>query len=125
MRRRDVGAILMALAASMLNSPVALHASTTIERQVMAEGGRRATGGGRILVGTVGQASVGMSAGPARMLCAGFWCLAPGAVVSVEDPQLSTELEFAAPAPNPAAAVVRFEISLPRPGQVDLEVFDA
>jgi hypothetical protein len=124
MNGRDAGMLLMVVAALMLERPAGVHAITRIERSVIAEGGRRAAGGGRILVGTVGQATIGMSAGSARMLNAGFWCSAPGAVTSVQDSEPSMKLAFAAPAPNPAADVVRFSVSLPLRGEVDLAVYD-
>ena len=125
MRVRGTGVSLLLLAASMIGFPTAARASSTIERRVVGAGGGRATGGGRMLVGTVGQASIGMSAGSSNSLCAGFWCSGRGAAVSVEDPGLPIFPVFDGPAPNPTAEAARFAITLPGSRQVELAVFDA
>lgn len=119
------GAFFLLLVASLLVSPSAARASSTIKRSAVGNGGGLATGGGRMLVGTVGQASIGTSAGSGRILCAGFWCSGVGASVSVEGADLPTEFAFAGPAPNPAKGAVRLAITVPEASQVDLTVFDA
>jgi hypothetical protein len=113
------------LVSSLFVSPFTSLASSTVERNVLGTGGARATGGGYMLVGTVGQATIGTSAGPGRFLRAGFWCSGVGASVSVENPDLPIELAFASPAPNPAGGAVRLAIALPVARHVELIVFDA
>jgi len=125
MRSLRAGACVLLLVALVLAPTSGARASTTIRRGVLGNGGRLATGGGRMLVGTVGQASIGMNAGSGRNLCAGFWCSGISAFVSVENPDAPAELAFAGPVPNPAEGAVRLAIALPGPSRVGLAVFDA
>lgn len=94
--------------------------------------GEGAASAGRRLFGTAGQPVVGASAGAARELCHGFWCVGGAQVVSVEDPapsgpgapRIPNALAFGAPRPNPARDAARFAVDLPRAARVELAILD-
>lgn len=98
--------------------------------RVVASGGGTMSGGGIVLHGTVGQAAVGVSSGPANRLCHGFWCFGGSRVVSVDPPggigdgSLPKEIAFGLPSPNPGRGDVSFALALPAEARVKLAVFD-
>ena len=94
---------------------------------IVGNGGNTMSGSNRRLTGTVGQPAVGMSAGPTRIVCWGFWCAGGVRVVGVEDPvagDLPTRLELGPAVPNPARGAVAFTLALPRETSVRLTVYD-
>jgi hypothetical protein len=100
---------------------------------VLANGGNRCFGGGKILTGTVGQTAVGVSGSATRIVCSGFWCFGGSRVVAVDDGggpggdtgrALPKELSFSPPAPNPTHGDSRFTLALPRAARVSLTVYD-
>lgn len=95
---------------------------------VVASGGATLSGGGLVLHGTVGQPVVGVSGGPANILCHGFWCFGGSRVVAVDPPggggALPKEIAFGLPSPSPSRGDVSFALALPAESQVRLAVFD-
>ena len=111
MTRKRLGVLSSALGAigviALLASPadaMLLKGGVLGNGAMPAEG---ATGGGRILYGTVGQAAVGASGNSVWILCHGYWCFGGVRVISVDDPpeivNLPTVLAFGLPMPNPAS----------------------
>jgi hypothetical protein len=105
-----------------------------ISGNVIANGGTPGpgiTGVSNKVFGTAGQAAVGVSNGPAYILCHGFWCFGGSRVVAV-DPgppgippaSLPVKLEFGPPVPNPARGEASFTLALPKAAEVRFEVFD-
>jgi hypothetical protein len=62
----------------LLNSAVLASATPGIDWWVIGAGGGSASDGMYALNGTLGQATVGISADDPYRLCAGFWCMAWG-----------------------------------------------
>ena len=96
---------------------------------VVASGGGTMSGGGLVLHGTVGQPAVGVSGGPANILCHGFWCFGGSRVVAVDPPggggvTLPKEIAFGLPSPSPSRGDVSFALALPAESRVKLAVFD-
>ncbi len=108
--------------------PSMASAQFALRGSVVANGATAAAGGNRKLLGTVGQAAVGISSGTNRMVCHGFWCFGGSRVVSVDDlPPAQTfpeHLAFGRGFPNPSREGVRFAVDLPQAGFVDLRVID-
>lgn len=121
MRVRVLVVACLALSAGVASAHPAGH--------VVASGGGTASGGGFVLHGTVGQAAVGLSGGPANRLCHGFWCFGGSRVVSVDPPggagpDLPAEIAFGLPSPSPSRGAVSFALALPAAARVRLTVFD-
>ena len=121
MRRLLVPVAMLALSVSV--------ASAHPAGGVVASGGGTMAGGGLVLHGTVGQAAVGLSGGPANTLCHGYWCFGGSRVVAVDPPggtggDLPREIAFGLPSPSPSRGDVSFALALPAEAQVKLAVFD-
>ena len=107
-------------------------AAVLIRGYVVANGGTPSTvssAAGKVLLGTAGQAAVGVSSGATRKLCHGFWCFGGSRVVSVDDhgpsgAGLPDRLDFGPPSPNPSRAQARMVVALPAAAQVDLALYD-
>lgn len=87
------------------------------------------TGGGRMLLGTVGQPVVGASTGRVLRLCHGFWCTGGMTVVSVDQPThddrpLPTVIDLGHAVPNPTRASASFVLALPRTSVATIRVYD-
>lgn len=93
---------------------------------VLGNGGSRTAGGVRVLMGTAGQAAVGVSSGTRYRLHHGFWWTAGitgvGVTESLAAPAAHPHLGM--PVPNPAAESVTFSLSLPAAADVHLTIYD-
>jgi len=102
--------------------------ATRLPREVVGGGATAASGGGKRLSGTVGQAVIGSAAGSGERLLQGFWPVSGAIVVAVDPPgdapHLPSSIRFGAAAPNPTRGEVRFALSLPSEAQVELLVMD-
>ncbi len=96
---------------------------------VVSNGAHDASGSGRQLHATVGQAAIGRSTDGTRVTWHGYWSAGGSRVLSVDDGTTDAtkpvEFEFGRPWPNPARAAVAFDLALPEAGAVGLDVFDA
>ncbi|MGH7726030.1 MAG: FlgD immunoglobulin-like domain containing protein [Candidatus Eiseniibacteriota bacterium] len=127
--RRIVVSLLSAAGAIALLSTLA--GATLLKGSVLGNGAmpaEGATGGGRILYGTVGQAAVGASGSSVWILCHGYWCFGGVRVISVDGPpelvNVPKALAFGLPMPNPAPRGVSFSLALPEAATVDLAIYD-
>ncbi len=92
---------------------------------VVANGGLTASGSGRVLNGTLGQAVVGTSLGPGHVLAHGYWTVVAAPTTGVDPvPVPPRELRITPPQPNPARGAVRFGVNLPGASRVGVAVFD-
>jgi hypothetical protein len=113
-----------ALLALCVLGPDALAQS--LDRGLLGNGGRVSTGGGQMVIGTIGQPAVGGSTGTDNVVCHGWWCVERGTLVAVQDPALPapqvTTLDH--PRPNPARGSVVLAFALARAGRVEISVHD-
>ncbi len=95
----------------------------------VSNGAHDASGSGRQVHATVGQAVIGRSDGSARTAWHGYWSAGGARTLAVDDgtPGDAPALAFAfgRPWPNPARAAVAFELALPEAADIGLDVFDA
>jgi len=119
---RVLGMLLVAVGALV---HAAVQANANVPRSVAGNGGTVATGTGRMLKGTVGQAALGRGLGVGRTLQSGFWHTKMLATVGVEPDAIPLTLSFLAPQPNPTTGGVRLSVVLPSAARVRLDVFDA
>jgi hypothetical protein len=97
-------------------------------RGVPGNGGQPVSNGGVVLQGTVGQGAVGRSAGSGLQLGHGFWGDAASQAVGVTPPpgtEAPRGITLGPARPSPARGAVRFALSLPAAGLVELAVYDA
>lgn len=115
-----VGALLLWCAAG------SAAAQVTIRTSVLANGGQSASGSMHGLQGTVGQAAIGFSAGPARRHGAGFWYRGHGYVSAVgPDLPVAAITPFLGPGcPNPFNPRTTIAFATAAAGRVTLRVFD-
>jgi hypothetical protein len=100
----------------------------TLPRSVIGCGGAVTGGPDYSVVGTVGQALVGLSVGavdPELRECSGWWCGEFGTVVAVPMPEREAPrvTRLAPPAPNPGSGPVRLAYDLARDGRVEIDVY--
>ncbi len=114
-----------------LLAPAGAGAVDKLRGNVFSNGGTPVgglTGTGKVLNGAAGQAAVGRSAGSNKDLCHGFWCFGGVQIVGVEDGPGGTHapavLEFGLPSPNPMRDRMRVSLSLPKAGDVRVDVYD-
>lgn len=104
--------------------------ATRLPREVVGGGATVASGSGKRLSGTVGQAVIGPAAGSGsgERLLQGFWPVSGAIVVAVDPPggipHLPSSVRFGAATPNPSSGDVRFALSLPSESHVELLVTD-
>jgi hypothetical protein len=125
--------MLVAVAAAVGLAAVAAPAGAVTYSQsgyVIGDGGTPAAGGAYKLLGTAGQAAVGVSQLKSAVLCHGFWCFGGVRTVAVElpdpnvPPALPTQLVFSAPMPNPTVGTASFTLALPKEADVRFAVYD-
>jgi len=126
-----IGAILVAGVLVCLLAPARAGAVDKLRGNLISNGGTPVgglTGTGKVLNGAAGQAAVGRSAGSNKDLCHGFWCFGGVQIVGVEDgpggTHAPTVLEFGLPTPNPMRERMGIALSLPKAGEVRVDVFD-
>jgi len=101
----------------------------SLDRSLLGNGGRLMSGGGQVMIGTVGQPVVGQSAGgggSGYVTCHGWWCIEGGALVAVEDPERDEPgfTGFDRPRPNPSRGAVLLSFRLAREGRVEVVLHD-
>jgi hypothetical protein len=118
----------LALAITLSGVVAAEAPGATASRSVVGSGATTASGGGRRLLGTAGQAVVGASAAPAHAASHGFWTFWAPQTASVDPPGNALPppfaIEFGAPTPNPSRGELAFAVGLPHPATVALLVLD-
>jgi hypothetical protein len=109
-----VGALLVA-------SPAA--ASFSIPQDVVASGGGPMTGPANRLVGTVGQAAIGVVSGPSNIHQIGFW-YQPGWIMTGVDDVFPTAFWFGHGYPNPFNPTARIGFAVPSPARVRIALYN-
>lgn len=94
-------------------------------RSVLGNGGTPASNGSVSLQGTVGQPIVGLSAGANTRAGHGFWSYTAAPLLDAPGAGASARFALGQASPSPARGSVRFALTLPRAGIVELTVFDA
>jgi hypothetical protein len=130
--RRSILVLWIAGMAIIASGAATTASAVQIPRSVIGNGAAPADGmsaPGVRIVGTAGQAAVGLSTTPGLRLHHGYWSTAGVSIVGVEDDpgvgsSLPRELSFSAPMPNPARGPVTFELALPRDARVRFAVYD-
>jgi hypothetical protein len=114
------------LSATLLLSPAASLAATSITRAVVGAGGGAAAGATASVRSTVGQAAVGGAAGATISIGAGWWLQAPGAASGVpEDLPLPLVFRAYPNHPNPFNPRTTLAFDMPQAAtRVSLRLYD-
>lgn len=122
MRRHEL--VIAALLTVVLSSGSAL-ADYSIPQDVVGSGGGESTGPNHRLVGTVGQAAIGVVTGPSNIHEIGFWYQPGWIMTEVEEGDgLPTRYWLGQNQPNPFNPVTTIRFALPEPGRVTMKLYD-
>jgi hypothetical protein len=110
-----VGALLLALSAA---------ADFVVSPSVIGSGGGTMTGAGNTVIGTVGQAAIGVTTGPSTIHEIGFWYQPGWIITDVEDETLPTEHWLGHGSPNPFNPVAQLRFAVPSPERVRIALYN-
>jgi hypothetical protein len=118
-------ACLLTATVAVLALAVVAAADYSIPQSVIGSGGGGATGPNSRLVGTVGQAAIGVVAGPSNIHEIGFWYQPGWILTEVEEGEgLPTRYWLGQNQPNPFNPVTSIRFALPNPGRVTIVLYD-
>jgi hypothetical protein len=100
-------------------------ADYSIPQHVVGSGGGETSGPNHRLVGTVGQAAIGIVSGPSNIHEIGFWYQPGWILTDVEEGDaLPTRYWLGQNQPNPFNPVTTIRFALPNPGHVTMKLYD-
>jgi hypothetical protein len=115
----------VAVLGAVLVLGAAAHADYSIPQSVIGSGGGETSGPDNRLVGTVGQAAIGVVAGPSNIHEIGFWYQPGWIMTDVEEGDgLPTRYWLGQNQPNPFNPVTSIRFALPNPGRVTIRLYD-
>jgi hypothetical protein len=121
---RPLAFVLSASLAALALS-VTAGADYSIPQSVVGSGGEETSGPNNRLVGTVGQAAIGVVAGPSNIHEIGFWYQPGWIMTDVEEGDgLPTRYWLGQNQPNPFNPVTSIRFALPNPGRVTIRLYD-
>jgi len=121
--RRSTLMLAASIAVLALGAPAA--AEYTIPQSVVGSGGGESTGPSNRLVGTVGQAAIGIVAGSSNIHEIGFWYQPGWIMTDIEQGDgLPTSYWLGQNQPNPFNPVTTIRFALPAPGRVTIRLYD-
>jgi hypothetical protein len=109
---------------------VSLSVATTaaaeyvISQSVVANGGGEASGPSHVIVGTAGQAAIGVVSGPSYTNEIGFWYQPGWILTEVEDGVLPTRFLLDQNFPNPFKPVSTLRFGVPEQARVAIRLYD-
>jgi hypothetical protein len=117
--------ILLAISTAVLALCAASVSGYSIPQSVVGSGGGRSSGPGNSIIGTVGQAAIGVVAGPANIHEIGFW-YQPGWILTGVDDGLLLPNVFRLwqNEPNPFNPVTTIRFAVPRRTRVTMILYD-
>ena len=117
---------LLALSVAVLALCASAEADYSIPQDVVGSGGGESSGPNNRLVGTVGQAAIGVVAGPSNIHEIGFWYQPGWILTAVEDGDLvPTIFRLWQNQPNPFNPVTRFRFAIPERTRVTMTLYDS
>jgi hypothetical protein len=115
----------VAVLGAVLVLGAAADADYSIPQSVIGSGGGETSGPDNRLVGTVGQAAIGVVAGPSNIHEIGFWYQPGWIMTDVEEGDgLPTRYWLGQNQPNPFNPVTSIRFALPNPGRVTIRLYD-
>ena len=116
---------MLTVSLAVLGVSVSAWANYSIPQDVIGSGGGESTGPNHRLVGTVGQAAIGVVAGPSNIHEIGFWYQPGWILTDVEEGDgLPTRYWLGQNQPNPFNPVTSIRFALPNPGRVTMVLYD-
>jgi hypothetical protein len=116
---------LLAVPLAVLALCASAAADYSISQSVIGSGGGESTGPNNRLIGTVGQAAIGVVSGPSNIHEIGFWYQPGWILTDVEEGEgLPTRYWLGQNQPNPFNPVTSIRFALPNPGRVTMKLYD-
>jgi len=119
--------VLLVVGIGVAFSVDALAQEENISSSVVAAGAERSTGSGFVVSSTIGQASIGVTAGAAYQARIGFWYTMPQSSISAVDVQRNPVGENMAISvmPNPSSTQVVMEYYVREHGRVVIRLYNS
>jgi hypothetical protein len=116
----------LALAAALILCSLSAGAQGyDIPQSVVGSGGGEASGPNHQMVGTVGQAAIGVVAGPSNIHEIGFWYQPGWIITEVEESELlPSEFSLGQNQPNPFNPVTMIRFGVPERARVTIMLYD-
>jgi hypothetical protein len=120
------GFFVLALPAAVLLCALSAHAQGyQISQSVMASGGSVASGANHSMLGTIGQAAIGVVSGPSNIHEIGFWYQPGWMPTEVEEVDLvPTSFWLGQNQPNPFNPVTTIRFAVPANARVTIRLYD-
>lgn len=116
---------LLASVALVVLVPLVGGAECTIGQSVVASGGGAMSGGAYTMLGTVGQAAIGVASGPQYTNEIGFWYQPGWILTGVPTLPWTPVFGLEQNCPNPFNPVTTLRFSLARDAQASIKLYDA
>jgi hypothetical protein len=113
---------MLAIAALVCVLPA--QAAYVISQSVVANGGGQTSGPTNTVIGTAGQAAIGVVSGPSHTNQIGFWYQPGWILTAVEDGGLPTRFLLDQNFPNPFNPVSMLRFGLPSRARVTIRLYD-
>ncbi len=122
-----LGILAAVIAVVALLLPATVAAQYVIPYSVIGSGGGEMTGANNIIMGTVGQAAIGVVSGPSNINQIGFWYRPGWILTGIEDESdlLPANHWLGQNHPNPFNPVTTIQFGLPEPARVTMKLYDA
>ncbi len=110
-----VGVLLLALSAA---------ADFVVPQSVIGAGGGTMTGASYVVIGTVGQAAIGVTSGPSNIHEIGFWYQPGWILTGIGDEMFPTEYWLGQGYPNPFNPRAQLRFAVPSRGRVRISLYN-
>lgn len=118
------GPVLLLAVALVVLPFVHAPAAPSVTQSVVANGGNEATGASHRLIGTVGQAAIGVVGGPSTIHQIGFWYQPGWILTEVGDEPVANRNFLGRSFPNPFNPVATIEFGVRQTSRVNLTLYN-
>ena len=118
--------VIVVVAGFALVFPLTATAEAEVPQSVVGSGGGEVSGTNQIVVGTLGQALVGVVSGPSNINEIGFWYQPGWILTGVDEPEIVVPTRFWLDQnhPNPFNPVTTLQFAVPTQARVVMKVYD-
>lgn len=126
MKAKSLALVLCGILGTLCCVPLVTDAEVIVEESVIGGGAGTLSDAAYVLAGTLCQTTVGVIAGPEHSLSSGYWPEAIWLLQDVDTPPDDRLLRFSfgRGRPNPFREVTALQLTVPKPCQVTLKLYD-